>query len=59
MLQRCTVIFVMNLVSELDLPASDYSAAGQIAGLFGVTGGPLGGVEGIYGIDKLPAIWST
>jgi hypothetical protein len=49
----------MNLVSELDLPASDYSAAGQIAGLFGVTGGPLGGVEGIYGIDKLPAIWST
>ena len=27
MLQRCTVISVMNLVSELDLPAFDYSAA--------------------------------
>jgi hypothetical protein len=32
----------MNLVSELDLPAFDYS----------------GGVEGIYGIDKLPVSWS-
>src|SRR6266699_5866877 len=27
MLQRCTVISVMNLVSELDLPEFDYSAA--------------------------------
>src|SRR2546423_11459929 len=27
MLQRCTVISVMNLVSELDLPVLDYSAA--------------------------------
>ena len=27
MLHRCTVISVMNLVSELDLPAFDYSAA--------------------------------
>src|SRR6266581_84957 len=27
MLQRCTVISVMNLVSELDLPVFDYSAA--------------------------------
>jgi hypothetical protein len=42
----------------------------QIAEFFGVTGGPLadlvldgppqlGGVEGIYGIDKLPIIWSV
>jgi len=27
MLQRCTVIFVMTLVSGLDLPAFDYPAA--------------------------------
>ncbi len=33
----------MNLVSELDLNLS---------------GEQLGGVEGIYGIDKLPIIWS-
>jgi hypothetical protein len=45
----------------------------QIAEFFGVTGGPLapphdlaldgpphlGGVEGSYGIDKLPIIWSV
>src|SRR6266702_1043669 len=49
MLQRCTVISVMNLVSELDLPVFDYSAAGfsadryhqQLAETLGVTSGPL------------------
>jgi hypothetical protein len=74
----------MNLVSELGLPAFDYTApdfsadryhqqlaetrqrgclalaflAPRTRGL--ALDGPrqLGGVEGIYGIDKLPVIWS-
>ena len=41
----------MNLVSEFDLPAFDYTAPDFSADR-------LGGVEGIYGIDKLPVIWS-
>src|SRR5215831_8911193 len=49
MLLRCTVRSVMNLVSELDLPVFDYSAADfpadryhqQLAEFFGVTSGPL------------------
>ena len=74
----------MNLVSELDLPAFDYTAPdfsadryhqqlaetrqrGWLALAFlaprthglALDGPPqLGGVEGIYGIDKLPVIWS-
>ena len=51
----------MNLVPELDLPAFDYPAADfsadryhqQLAGIR-----QLGGVEGLYGVDKLPVIWS-
>ena len=60
----------MNLVSELDLPAFDYTAPDFSADRYhqqlaetrqgGWLDGPaqLGGVEGIYGIDKLPIIWS-
>ncbi|HEY2264324.1 MAG TPA: hypothetical protein VGI96_16995 [Streptosporangiaceae bacterium] len=54
----------MNLVSDLDLPAFDYAEpaapADQIAGFLGVApDGPprLGGIEGIYGIGKLPVSW--
>jgi len=55
----------MNLVSDLDLPAFDYTAREALAFLaprshdLALDGAPqLGGVEGIYGIDKLPIIWS-
>ncbi len=66
----------MSLVSDLDLPAFDYTAPGanlaraeleealaflapRTSGL-ALDGPPqLGGVEGIYGIDKLPIIWSA
>ena len=44
----------MNLVSELDLPAFDYTVPDFSADRYS----SAGGVEGIYGIDKLPVIWS-
>jgi hypothetical protein len=65
----------MSIVSDLDLPASDYAAPDFTAGRRAeleealaflasrthdlVLDGPPqpGGVEGIYGIDKLPIIW--
>ncbi len=47
----------MTLVSDLDLPVFDYTAPGFSD--LALDGPPqLGGVEGIYGIDKLPVIWS-
>ena len=45
----------MSLVSDLDLPAFLAPRTRDLA----LDGPPqLGGVEGIYGIDKLPIIWS-
>jgi hypothetical protein len=67
----------MNLVSELDLPEFDYSAADFSADRYhqqlaealaflaprtpglALDGPPqLGGIEGVYGVDKLPITWS-
>ena len=46
----------MSIVSDLDLPAFDYAAPRTHD--LALDGPPqLGGVEGIYGIDKLPIIW--
>ncbi len=48
----------MNLVSELDLPAFDYTAPDFSADRYHLGPPQPGGVEGIYGVDKLPIIWS-
>jgi len=56
----------MTLVPDLDLPVFDYAAPGlsalrsRAAAFDLALDGPpqLGGVEGIYGIDKLPITWS-
>jgi hypothetical protein len=48
----------MNLVSELDLPVFDYSAADFPADGYHQQPPQLDGVEGVYGVDKLPVTWS-
>ena len=45
----------MTLVTELDLPAFDYTAPDFSADRYH----ELGGVEGIYGVDALPLRWAA